>query len=38
MNNNEIINVGYKLNIYERKIVLCTYTVIEDDTYIAKKT
>jgi len=38
MDNNEIINLGCKLNIYEGKIVLCTYTVIEDDTYLAKKT
>ena len=38
MGNNEIINLGCKLNIYEGKIVLCTYTVIEKDTYLAKKT
>ena len=38
MDNNEIINLGCKLNIYEGKIVLCTHTVIEDDTYLSKKT
>ena len=37
MDNNKIINLGCKLNIYEGKIVLCTYTVTEDDTYLAKK-
>ena len=38
MDNNEIISLGCKLNINEGKIFLCTYTVVEDDTYLAKKT
>ena len=38
MDNNEITNLRCKLNIYEGKIVLCTYTGIEDDALLAKKT